>query len=339
MPLRVSVTNMGQKWPTARVLDAVSDSATSSTRNLRVFSRNFGVVASLALAVLCALRYLDVDATILLALIAVAPALLALTVAATAALTSWRALGIAVLVLTVLAGAWLPGPILPRTQCSLGGSGAERGVVVASHNIFVFNNDLNAVTAQVDEINPDVLLLQETTAEQLAVLSAELPALAHVESQGLQHILSRWPLGDVFASGTSTGGALVATVDSPLGELRVANVHPSAPLSGERRDNQRIEFEDLRQWRVSERVDVVMGDFNASAAQPLYRNVVSDGFVDAHRASGCGTGLTWSPRSGGGPAVLSLDHALVHERVGIESFVVFDYAGSDHRAIAVELDR
>ena len=122
-----------------------------------------------------------------------------------------------------------------------------------------------------------------------------------------------------------------------VGSLRVANVHLSAPVNLERRSNQRDEFAEMAKWRIDESVDVLMGDFNASRAQALYRRVVGDGYTDGHRVAGCGTGLTWSRRADKGPALLSLDHALIHDRLRVESFEVLDFAGSDHKAIAVRV--
>ena len=273
----------------------------------------------------------------MLGIVPIAPVFLAAGVLVTAALIGGRAGAGATVIVGLLAALLLPGTVVPRTGCDVTARGLGDSIVVMSHNALVGNRETSTLVNQFEHVNPDVLLLQETTGE---LFDEIYPALSqrypHVISLGLQHIVSRWELSEPFEYGTSTGGVLAASVDSPLGSIRIANVHPSAPVSMERRSNQREEYAQMQTWRVEESVDVLMGDFNAGLAHAIYRDIVSDGYLDAHRSSGCGTGLTWSPGTGL-PAVLSLDHALVQERLVAESFEVLDSAGSDHKAIAVRL--
>lgn len=310
----------------------------SAASRLRVAARNLTLLAVFAFAAICLLRFADFDNIVLIALVAISPVALAVSVVTAGALTSlrWGVGGLVVVVVAALLA--LPGTVVPRTGCEVRASDQDNSVVVMSHNILAGNAQVDSLLAQVDRVDPDILLLQETTDAQFAALGVDLESeYPNRESLGLQHIVSRWPLSERFESGTSTGGALVATVESPIGAIRIANVHPSAPLSDERRTNQRQEYTDLTRWRVEQSVDLIMGDFNASGAHAIYRDIVSDSYEDAHRVAGCGSGLTWSRTLGTGPAILSLDHALVHDRLQAESFVVLDYAGSDHKAVAVEV--
>ena len=301
----------------------------------RATSQPLGVVGAVVLVLL---RFLDFDNIPLLGVVAIAPLLLAIGILATGALAGLRPFLAAAVVVGVFGALWLPGTVLPRSGCDVSGDRRDDAVVLMSHNLLVGNPNLDSVFAQIQEVDPDVLFLQETTGQMFNELYADLADhYPYVSALGLQHIVSRWPLTDRFESGTRTGGALIATIAAPSGDLRVANVHPSAPLTAERRVNQREEYAQLAEWRVDESVDLLMGDFNASGSHVLYRGVVSDGYVDAHRKVGCGTGLTWSRQLGSGPALLSLDHALVHESFRAERFEVLDYAGSDHKAIAVRV--
>lgn len=300
-------------------------------RNLVALGTFFAVVVAL-------LRFVDFDNRTLLGIVPIAPILVAVGAVVFAALVNLRAFVAAMIVVVFLSVLALPGTVVPRTGCDISTSRDESGIVVMSHNALVRNADIAGLVAQIEAVDPDVLLLQETTRALRTALAERLDRqFANVETEGLQTIASRWPLSDRFVAGTRTGGALVATVEAPSGPLRVANVHLSAPLNVERRAAQRQEFDELVLWRAEQRVDVLMGDFNASSANATFREIVDDGYLDAHREAGCGPGLTWTRFIGSGPALLSLDHALIEQDTEIESFVVLDYASSDHKAIAVEL--
>ena len=298
-------------------------------------TRTVLALGTVVCVLLTLLRFVDNDRVVLLGLVAVAPALAALGLLLFALTFGARVfLPTAALVLVAAALA-MPGRVLPRTGCeSTYESGA--GAVVLSHNAMVGNDAADAVAAQVLAVGPDLVVLQEATEDFVLTLETELAELyPHRESLGLQSLFSRWPLSDVTSTGTATGGALIATMAGPNGSLRVANFHASAPSNADRRANQREEYASMRNWRKAESVDLVIGDFNASAAQRLYRGVVGDGFVDAHRRAGCGFGLTWGWE--GTFAMLSLDHALVAEEYSVTRFDILDRAGSDHKALVVEL--
>ncbi len=283
------------------------------------------------------LRFVDVDQVLLLGLVPIAPFIVALGVVTLAATYGLRAFGAAVAAVVLLGALAMPGTLLPRSGCDVVAGRSASSLVIFSHNVLVGNQEVTAVADQLLAMDPDVVLLQEAPDGFVAALETVLDGrFPYRESTGFQSILSRWPLTDVKITGTATGGALIATTTAPDQQLRIANFHASAPLRAERRANQRVEYGDMREWRVSESVDVVMGDFNAAGSQPLYRQLVGDGFVDAHRSAGCGFGLTWKRLQA--VALLSLDHALVHEDYTVESFEIFDYAGSDHKAIAIRID-
>ena len=312
----------------------VRDSASSVVNAVRVVI-GCGTVIAFGLFLL---RFVDVDQLLLLGIVPLAPFAVALGIALLAATYGVRAFAGAAALLLVLGALAMPGTLLPRTGCNVSADRSISSIVVFSHNVMVANQDVLAVAQQVLETDPDVVLLQEAHGDFVAVFERQLDGqFPHRETVGLQSIFSRWPLSDVEVTGTSTGGAVIATISAPEDDIRIANFHASAPLRTERRDNQRVEYAAMEEWRVTESVDVVMGDFNASGSQPLYRRTVDDGYVDAHRSAGCGFGLTWKRFEA--VALLSLDHALVHEDYSVESFEVLDYAGSDHKAIAIRISQ
>lgn len=308
----------------------------TATKGLLFICRLLLLVGTTLAVLLSFIRFVDVDQLALLGVVPIAPFIAAFGFVLLAATFGVRACGVGLVLVSVAGILAMPGTFLPRTGCDVTADRDTSSLVVFSHNALVGNQMVDEVAKQVLSVDPDLVLLQESPSPFVTALQADLDGrYPHRETLGLQTFLSRWPLTNVTATGTNTGGAVIATMRSPEGVLRVANFHASAPVRPDRRANQRQEYAAMQEWRASEQVDIVMGDFNAGGAQPLFRQAVSGEFVDAHRSAGCGFGLSW--KRSGTFALLSLDHALVNERNVVESFEVLDYAGSDHKAIAVRI--
>ncbi len=102
--------------------------------------------------------------------------------------------------------------------------------------------------------------------------------------------LSRWPLTaivDTWREDQQINPFLLTTVETPEGSIRVANVHLTVRLGHQRQERQEREFQPMLGPTFSD-VDVLVGDFNASAAYVRYRQLFQGGFVDTHGEAGCG---------------------------------------------------
>ncbi len=321
-------------------------------------------------AVLTLLRFVSFDNPWLHLFVPLAPVGLVASLLGLAVLLPRRARLGGLVVVVVGSALALPGPLLPRFGCT--GRAAEaaassQAVTVFSHNASYEVFDSELVAAEIIEVGADVVLLQEVDPAMTAGLNSSLPApFEHVVTGAGEQtlslsILSRWPITDVIDSVSAhesllanrwtddVNPMLFATVGTPQGELRLANVHLSAPRSPKLVERRRIEVPVVRDQLVAWKQagnpnlpDLMMGDFNASTSHADFRMLMTDaGYVDGHRLAGCGLGTTWSPLSRG-PAVLALDHALVQadpdERVfTIEAMRSHGYAASDHRAVSVVL--
>ena len=293
-----------------------------------------GLVGAIAVALL---RFTNVEQSLLFGLVPIAPAV-ALGFLVLYGLLRDAVLFVLTLVMAVvIAGLWLPGTTIPRRGCTIESELAVESLVVMSHNLLIGNGEIDAVTEQIEMVKPGVLLLQEAgvdfTTELLSRIEADYP---HVVWERGQVIASRWLLSDpnvVSLAGTSKP-LILATVEWPGGSFRIANFHANPPFTSELRASQRVQFTEL-QTAAYDDIELLMGDFNAPSSDKQYRALRS-GYKDAHRSVGCGLGTTWSA-FGSGPAILSIDHALTRGRVVPMSFEIFDYAGSDHKAIAVRV--
>jgi endonuclease/exonuclease/phosphatase (EEP) superfamily protein YafD len=79
---------------------------------------------------------------------------------------------------------------------------------------------------------------------------------------------------------------------------------------------------------------LVVGDYNATPAWPLYRRIArmfEDGAVASARKEGRRAAATWG-HSPGSRRLLRIDHAMVHG-LDVDGFRVVEIAGSDHSGI------
>ncbi len=324
---------------------AVPKSGTGSSRGvggwLYEVLCKLSTVGLLGAVAISLLRFTNVEQSLLFGLVPIAPAV-ALGFLVLYGLLRDAVLFVLTLVMAVvIAGLWLPGTTIPRRGCTIESEVAVESLVVMSHNLLIGNNEIDAVTEQIEMVAPGVLLLQEAgvdfTTELLSRIEADYP---HVIWERGQVIASRWPLSDanvVSLVGTASKPLILATVEWPGSSFRIANFHANPPFSSELRASQRVQFTELQNAEAFGDIELLMGDFNAPSSDKRYRELRS-GFTDAHRSAGCGLGTTWSAL-GTGPGILSIDHALTRGRVSPMSFEIFDYAGSDHKAIAVRIIR
>lgn len=306
-----------------------------SPRALRVV-RTLAAAGAVVMIALSLIRFVDFNAPVLYGIVPVAPLLAAIAMVALAATYGrWTGALVVGLVLTA-AVLSLPGRVVPRTGCELD----RDGLTIMSHNVHWQAGNAAEVAAQIIEVDPDVVLLQEGDEgfrqELLPLLGNTYPhiALSRGTKTTSMATLSRWPLVDVhdtWQAGRPMNPFLITTVETPDGPIRVANVHTTAPVKKWLQERHENEYRFLMGPPFQTEVDVLMGDFNASNAHLAHRRFVESGFVDAHREVGCGVASTWTP----GPrlAVLSLDHMLTAPTVEPRSFEILDFAGSDHRAI------
>ncbi len=293
--------------------------------------------------VLAALRFVDVDQRILLGLVPVAPWIFLASSIVAAGLRTGRAFVVVVIASAVGVLLAMPGPVLPRTGCTTSGAIDDNDVVVYSHNAKVGRADAEMIAAQIASIDADIVVIQEAESEFIDRFAPLLDEHPHLTQVGWLAIFSRWEFGEDLTPRPEIVGALNAVVETPAGALRVVNVHSPWPLKPGGRDVQVQQFALLSNVLLeNEAMPVVaIGDYNATPSDARYRSLASADpvcgeIVDAHREVGCGFGVTWAPVSGLRPSLLSIDHALVSGAT-VEGFEILDYAGADHKGIAVHV--
>jgi endonuclease/exonuclease/phosphatase (EEP) superfamily protein YafD len=297
-------------------------------------------VAVVPVALWALVRSLGLDSgPLLVPLLAFTPyALIAafLVAGVAVALRNWVAAAVAALATLALSAAVLPRAIGDGTVDAAG----HETLAVLSANIRRGTADPAALIGLVERRHLDLLAVQELTPESVRELDAAglgrlLPHRVLAVYPGKPKkpgvgIYSRLPLRGLPPHDNYGVGAALRM---PSGRLvRVVNVHPHTPKPGH-----------IGEWRESLEglpsagagsPRVLLGDFNATLDQAELRDLVDRGYRNAGEVAGMGLEPTY-PRRGWpdlGP-LITIDHVLADERLGIVDYGVLEQPGSDHRAI------
>ena len=257
-------------------------------------------------------------------------------------LRRWGAAALATLAAIALAFSVLPrafgGPTDPEDA-----PGPTLRVLAA--NMKVGKADPAELVELVEELDADVLAVEELT-----------PALAgDLRDAGLERRMRGRMLGAVapgsfgvglYARTELTDGAVVGALPGgfPLvsgslelagaAPVRVYAVHtqPPTPEWGADWDD------DLRALPAAEegQLQILMGDFNATLDHDEFRDLLDRGYDDVAETLGDGLTPTW-PEQRRFPPLVTIDHVLADERIGIRDYSTHTIARSDHRAVYAEL--
>lgn len=210
-------------------------------------------------------------------------------------------------------------------------------------NLYNGRAEPGALHAVLGEVNPDVLAVQELSANSAAVVAERFP----------RHLL--YPRDDNRGMGVAVRGpAEVVTVDFPDRSLlrvtldptawslphpvEILNAHLVNPIArplrrsaGLRRRQVEI-LEEMIAAPTSGRL--LVGDFNSSPAWPLYRRL-RRASTDAAIAAGTAC-RTWGP-TWWFPRLLRIDHAFVNGLIPLATHRVA-IRGADHSALVVDLE-
>lgn len=300
-----------------------------------------GLTAALAVAV--GLRWLDTSAARIPVLQAAFPIIggLAIVWAAFLVVLLRRRILLAVPALLV---ALVPFALAIPTMSANTVAASDEDEVIAASNLEFGEAKTNALIDHVRTLDVDTLVLTELTPEAAAALDRAgaadlLPYRVGSPQPGADGtaILSRHTLTEISAEHVpGLFDQPVATVHAPTGDYVLRAMHPYPPTSRLVRGWHR-QLSQAADWVADQPAQtplVLAGDFNASAAHPVYRRL-SAGMVDAHRATGSGWVRTW-PQSSGIPPFIQLDHVLVrHGDVVGAGTAMLD--GTDHALVWARL--
>ncbi|MET0725560.1 MAG: endonuclease/exonuclease/phosphatase family protein [Leifsonia sp.] len=209
-------------------------------------------------------------------------------------------------------------------------------ISIVSENLEAGNGDAAGIVARLADRDPDVIVLQELSADiRDQVSDALAERYPHDYLVGTVGVWSRTPLsnGERLDLGLGWTRALSVDVETPLGATRIFAVHLSSFRPGEHEDRDTMlgNLASTLAADESERL-VVVGDFNTATDDHVLAPVLDQARLV--RSDAVGFPFTWSSSI----PVVALDHALVRG-IDAASLHVLDGNGSDHRAIAVTVGR
>jgi endonuclease/exonuclease/phosphatase (EEP) superfamily protein YafD len=243
---------------------------------------------------------------------------------------------------------WAPGGSAPGADAA-----PDQRLVVLSANLLFARADPERLLAWIDEVDPDIIVLQEHDAPWPRIIHERLGGeYRHIWQEPRrgafgQAIVSRLPLVDVQRApgvGAWEIPCARATVEHGGRRVDVYCVHVLPPIGYHNIVEQRRQIawlaEDARARLASGASDgvILAGDFNAPFYTNHMRELRAAGLREAHATAGRGRGATWGPRRG----VLSLAPGvrLDHVVFGGELAPVWSLVGpdieSDHRPVAAE---
>ncbi|GAA1504587.1 endonuclease/exonuclease/phosphatase family protein [Streptomyces synnematoformans] len=206
-----------------------------------------------------------------------------------------------------------------------------------------FGDATPALRAALRTHEPDIALVQECDTRCVAALRAPALRAAYpyrvIDSGDPAEgsaILSRYPLtAEPGVRGTlSMPGATVRVAGV---RVRLQVVHPMPPTPGSM-DAWRTELGRLRDAAAArgDGAAVFGGDFNASQDHEAFRDILDTGLRDSAMLLGRSRTPTW-PASTAPLFGTQIDHVLVGDRLSPADIAFPELAGTDHRAVLVDL--
>lgn len=212
---------------------------------------------------------------------------------------------------------------------------AESGrFTVISENLEAGNTDAGAIVASLAAQDPDVIALQEVSADIGDTIAERLEdAYPYDYVVGTVGVWSKTELSGAAAVDLGLGWdrALSVDVDTPMGSTRLYVVHLASFRPGEHEDRDAMisALATTLAEDGSERVAVV-GDFNTATDDHVLAPVLEQ--ANIARGSDIGFPLTW-------PAafpLVALDHAFTRG-IPVATMSVLGANGSDHRGISLTI--
>src|SRR6266849_865921 len=237
-------------------------------------------------------------------------------------------------------------------------SSQESSFRVLSYNVWFANRGADAIRAEVERANAQIVLLQAVNTRAYAVLEGEPFVHWHTLRLARLAIASQFPISEHQLFEDASGGPFARfTLETPLGAIDLYSVHTISPRGALSR------FQMFRQWvpPESDRLDaslntqlreqqirrlveeahkskhpvLIAGDINLPVLSRLEREYLRD-FRDAFDDAGSGFGYTFPTIARIGPW-MRIDRILAGPGLRFLRFFVGGGEGSDHSPVVADV--
>jgi endonuclease/exonuclease/phosphatase (EEP) superfamily protein YafD len=252
-----------------------------------------------------------------------------------------KALAIAAAIIILLHLILIVPPLIPRADFA---ETVPAGEVVRlfNANLLFENGNFDAMIAEIEQADADVLVFQEYTSTWDAAFSSSwmdevypYRFLNIANSPFGAAIWSKRPLTDTTIWHTEGVPMVQATIHIDGQPVRLQNIHPPPPMGNYPGWVQMQN--DIKQSAVDESIPLmIIGDFNMGPHNRFYKNLLDQGFYNLHQELGRGMAISWPNGMKNAPPV-RLDHIFVSsELVGL-SINEGTGLGSDHKPLIADV--
>jgi endonuclease/exonuclease/phosphatase (EEP) superfamily protein YafD len=236
--------------------------------------------------------------------------------------------------------------------------GQEPSIRVLSYNVWFANRGVDAIRAEVERAQAQIVLFQAVSTRAYAVLEGEPFAHWHTLRFGRLAIASRFPIAEHQLFEDASGMPFARfTLETPLGTIDLYSVHTISPrgaLNHFRMFRQWVPSESarfdaslntqLREQQIRHLVEVahkskhpvlIAGDINLPVLSRLEREHFRD-FRDAFNEVGSGFGYTFPTNAPIGPW-MRIDRIFAGPGLRFLRFFVGGGEGSDHCPVIADV--
>lgn len=251
---------------------------------------------------------------------------------------------------------WVVGPIMGFCW-HFGGKAAGTRLRVMTYNVKAGARNRDALLREIQQANPDILVLQEASTRITRRLEAAFPDW-NTYRRDQFYVASRHPIFNLELSPRAFPGtsppALRCQVQIDGTDIAVYSAHLVSPRRGLLMlrwnkaggindwewnvTQRRKQVEVLAEQARSERGPVIVaGDLNAPVQSLICRSLFDAGLRDAFSDSGRGYGYTYGHTQKLRHSYVRIDHILTSNHFAAESCWAGGGAGSDHRPVIADL--
>ncbi len=229
------------------------------------------------------------------------------------------------------------------TGAALSEESESRTVRIFFANVLATNHDFTPLWKEIENANPDVVVMAECTRfskasfRQSPAMSAFIHANGRRKSQGGEVVVySKLPIKSEMQNWIT--GRIVQTIDIEVGPqtLRVIGLHAPRPMYSPAYDYSGYWKQMVPLLTSENGPRIVIGDFNATEHSLVYKQLQDSGLRSAHDDRGRGYATTW-PNDRWWLPPIRIDQAFLSPDVECLRVAEGQGDGSDHRPIIVDV--